>query len=170
MMEEGNKRRGRPQVYDGQMSELAKKMQDKRRADREAEADGRQRVKADAQQTADNDERQTPEEYGRTGEGTIRWGVRGNTAPKSRRLTELLKGKRKREQENILKMRTLGIILGVLILLLVAALIYEVALGHGTKKTRNERVAEQRRVERALQESEEPAKEQETKAVDEEET
>ncbi len=137
-MDGENERHGRPQVYDGQMSDLAKKMQDKRKADRET-------VKADEQQ--------------------------GKAVPKSKRLTALLEGKRQREQENILKMRTLGIILGILILLLTAALIYEVALGHGTKKTRNERIAEQQRIERRMSpESEKPVKERETNVVDEEET
>ncbi len=48
--------------------------------------------------------------------------------------------KRKREQENLMKMQALGVALAVLIVLLIGALIYEVVLGHGTKQTGQERM------------------------------
>ena len=101
MMEGKNKQSGRPQVYDGQMSDLAKRMENRR-------------------------------------------GTTGKSAPRER---SALPEMRKREQDNIMKMRGLGIVLGVLIVILIGALIYEVALGHGTVKTKNERAAEQQRVE-----------------------
>lgn len=101
MMEGKNKQSGRPQVYDGQMSDLAKRMENRR----------------------------------------------GTTGKSARRERPASPEMRKREQDNIMKMRGLGIVLGVLIVILIGALIYEVALGHGTVKTKNERAAEQQRVE-----------------------
>lgn len=59
--------------------------------------------------------------------------VRETVAPKP--------GKRRREQENESKMQTLRMILGVLIVLLLAAIFYEIILGHGTKLTGGERMA-----------------------------
>ena len=53
--------------------------------------------------------------------------------------------KRRRERENESRMRMLVGVLGILIVLLIAALIYEVLLGHGTKMTGAERMAEEAR-------------------------
>lgn len=97
MMEGENKRSGRPQVYDGQKSELARKMEDRRQV--------------------------------------------ANKSVIQERL--IPSAKRKREQDNIMKMRSLEFVLGILILILIVALVYEVGFGHGTMKTRNERMAEQ---------------------------
>lgn len=52
-------------------------------------------------------------------------------------------GKRRREQEIEQKMNVLKRILGVLVLILIAAMIYEVVLGHGTKMTGSQRMAQQ---------------------------
>lgn len=52
-------------------------------------------------------------------------------------------GKRRREQEIEQKMNGLKRILGVLVLILIAAMIYEVVLGHGTKMTGSQRMAQQ---------------------------
>lgn len=53
-------------------------------------------------------------------------------------------GMRKREQENEAKMRRLRVVLGVLIVLLIAAIFYEIVLGHGIKMTGQERMAFQK--------------------------
>ncbi len=50
---------------------------------------------------------------------------------------------RRREQENTQKIQILCVVLGVLTVMLIAALIYEVALGHGAVTTGNERMAQQ---------------------------
>lgn len=50
---------------------------------------------------------------------------------------------RRREQENAQKMKALFIVLGVLVVLLIAVMIYEIALGHGVKETGSERMARQ---------------------------
>lgn len=50
---------------------------------------------------------------------------------------------RRREQENAQKMKILVGILGVLVLLLIAAIIYEIVLGHGVRETGRERMARQ---------------------------
>ncbi len=54
--------------------------------------------------------------------------------------------KRRREQENEAKMKVLWGVLGILTVLLVIALIYEIVLGHGTKQTGAERMAEQENI------------------------
>lgn len=56
------------------------------------------------------------------------------------RLLNPAENSRRREQENAQKMRILFAILGVLVVLLIAAFIYEVALGHGIKETGGERM------------------------------
>ena len=48
---------------------------------------------------------------------------------------------RHREQKNALKMQVLIVVLGVLVVLLAAAIIYEIVLGHGIKETGQERMA-----------------------------
>lgn len=48
---------------------------------------------------------------------------------------------RRRDQENEQKMRQLRIVLGILVLLLTAAIFHEIILGHGTKMTGQERMA-----------------------------
>ena len=53
-------------------------------------------------------------------------------------------GKRRREQENEAKMRSLWSVLGVLVVLLVAAIIYEIVLGHGIRQTGSERMAQKK--------------------------
>lgn len=52
-------------------------------------------------------------------------------------------GERRRDQENTFKIQILTMLLGVLIVLLIAAVIYEVILGNGTKQTGNERMSGQ---------------------------
>ena len=59
-----------------------------------------------------------------------------------RRSAESVTGSnRRREQENALKMQVLIVALGVLTVLLVAAIVYEIVLGHGIKETGKERMA-----------------------------
>lgn len=53
---------------------------------------------------------------------------------------------RRREQENAQKMKILFVILGVLVVLLVAVMVYEIGLGHGIKETGSERIARQEQV------------------------
>lgn len=53
--------------------------------------------------------------------------------------------KRRREMEDERKMQSLKLSLGVLIVVLIATIFYEVILGHGTKMTGSERMAEQER-------------------------
>ena len=71
---------------------------------------------------------------------------------------------RRREQENGLKIQILTIILGVLIVLLVIAIIYEVILGNGTKLTGNERMAQEAQSEQIIEvgQTEAPSPEGET--------
>lgn len=59
-------------------------------------------------------------------------------------------GKRRREQENEAKIQTLRIVLGVLIVALLAAIFYEIILGHGTKLTGGERMAAQKQTKQEL--------------------
>lgn len=58
--------------------------------------------------------------------------------------------KRRREQENELKMQILAGVLVILIIVLAAAIIYEIVLGHGTKATGSERMAEKARLEQPV--------------------
>lgn len=59
-----------------------------------------------------------------------------------RRSAESVTGSnRRREQENARKMQVLIVALGVLTVLLIAAIIYEIVLGYGTKETGRERMA-----------------------------
>lgn len=63
--------------------------------------------------------------------------------------------KRYREQENDRKMKLLKRILAVLVAVLITALVYEVILGHGTKQTGAQRMAQQeQQKQQMLQESE----------------
>lgn len=47
---------------------------------------------------------------------------------------------RRREQENTQKIRILSVILGILVVILIAAMIYEIGLGHGLAETGSERM------------------------------
>lgn len=79
--------------------------------------------------------------------------------------------KRRREQENELKMQSLKMVLGVLIVVLAAAIFYEIILGHGTKMTGSERMAEQQRQKQELMmQSEEAASEAESAVIETEST
>lgn len=59
--------------------------------------------------------------------------------------TKAVPGKRRREQENEAKLRVLKGILGVLIVILIAAIIWQIVLGHGIKQTGAERIAQQQK-------------------------
>lgn len=48
---------------------------------------------------------------------------------------------RRREQENTQKIQILSVILGILVVLLIVAIIYEIILGHGLAETGNTRMA-----------------------------
>ena len=68
---------------------------------------------------------------------------RGGTEKPAAALNSEYTGKRRRIQENEAKMRTLWGTLGILTVLLIAAIIYEVVLGHGIRQTGSERMASQ---------------------------
>lgn len=70
-----------------------------------------------------------------------------DTAPKN---VGKVAAPRRREQENDLKMQSLKSILIVLVVILIAALIYEVVLGHGTRMTGSERMAEQEKAKQEM--------------------
>ena len=57
---------------------------------------------------------------------------------------QILAAKRRREQENEKKMRSLWCVFGFLCIALIAAIFYEVILGHGIKETGAERMEEQK--------------------------
>lgn len=117
---------GRPQIYNGEVSDLARKMENRRRTDRETKS-----VHTDASEEKQGEGRPAGKDIQRERKP----GQPKQAAPEKTPAS----GKRKREQENDRKMRILGGILGILIMALIAALIYEVGLGHGTRKTHNER-------------------------------
>ncbi|MDY3251103.1 MAG: polysaccharide deacetylase family protein [Candidatus Choladocola sp.] len=73
--------------------------------------------------------------------------------------------RRRRERENETKMQLLMLVLGVLTVLLVAAILYEIVLGHGTKMTGAERMAaadrQKQQTENIIVENENDTKEEE---------
>ena len=143
----GRNASGRPQIYNGEVSDLARKMENRRRTDQELKS-----VHTHVSEEKPGEDRPV----GKDVQGKKKPGQPKQAAPENASVS----GKRKREQENERKMQILGGILGILIVLLIAALIYEVGLGHGTKKTRNEQVAAQQESERrATQKAEKRAKE-----------
>lgn len=54
---------------------------------------------------------------------------------------------RRREQENWQKMKILLVILGVLVACLIAAIVYEIVLGYGTRETGGQRMAQTQELE-----------------------
>ncbi len=61
------------------------------------------------------------------------------------------KKKRKREQQAETKLRALWCVFGVLVVLLVAAIVYEIVLGNGTKETGAQRMERESRQERTVE-------------------
>lgn len=146
-MDERKKPTGRPMIYDGsQMGRMSRQRQNisetkeqenlkKEQTEREQSVRstaGQNKVKViHSAKTAENPS------------SDIKRPVRESVAPKQ--------GKRRREQENESKMQTLTLILGVLIVLLLAAIFYEIILGHGTKLTGGERMAVEKQQKQDLQ-------------------
>ncbi len=178
-MTEGSKKTpGRPQVYNGEISDLAKKMEDRRRAERAKKAVPERQESAEQKEPSERQklteqqrlsEQQEPKLKQKSAEQkepeeqpSLAKRDTEQSGPARKRVFRVVKSvvggnaesdgsqiaKRQREQDNERKIRTLCVILGVLIAALIAALIYEVGFGHGTKQTRNEQVAEQQESER----------------------
>lgn len=104
---------------------------------RNPKAEKRQRKRPDGEDERAEELRQKREAAGKNS--------RLRASEMAARETNAVPGKRRREQENEAKMRVLKGILGVLIVLLVAAIIWQIVLGHGIKQTGAERIAQQQK-------------------------
>lgn len=135
-MDDGRKKTGRPRIYgedDNYERELAHRRQIK--------------IQKQVQEEKEKQEKQLEEEQPAQ-QDSLRSRIE-RKADGIRRSAHIVTGSaRKREQENARKMQVLMIAMGVLIVLLVAAIIYEVVLGHGTKQTGAERMAQQKEIQR----------------------
>lgn len=121
-MDEPTKKNGRPQIYNGEVNERTLRARNVSQA-------GQEPAGEDPSAEIPHPEMLRPE-------------IPHPEMPRPAGSGRLNRGtKRKREQENLRKMQALGGILAVLIVLLLAAILYEVVLGHGTKETGNERMA-----------------------------
>lgn len=118
----------------GQYESSAKETDASRRRERTMEKERSQRMQKKAGQSGDLQER-------RTGSAAEDTAYRPKVA-----------GKRHREQENEAKLRMLWIAFGVLVVLLVAAIVHEIVLGHGIRETGGERM-EQKRQEKMLKDA-----------------
>ncbi|MCC8044646.1 MAG: hypothetical protein LIP12_03990, partial [Clostridiales bacterium] len=86
------------------------------------------------------------------------------TVPRER-LTEAPSGRRRRDEETEFKMRVLWILLGILVVLLIIAIVFEVILGYGSRETGSERMgaaAEQTETETLSWTESEPEQESES--------
>lgn len=118
--ENGQKRSGRPRIYEHGSGEYIQEMELRRRKQAQ--------------------ERSAGQRQGAEQPPTRRYKNNGLT--------------RRKEQENAWKMQMLFWVLGALIVLLVAVIIYEIILGHGLKQTGKERMAAKSvRVERMVNEN-----------------
>ena len=139
-MDENKKRAGRPQVYDDETSGYGRELEYRRRMKAREQERQREAEKTQVQERpreARNPQRQMMEEKLTPLRTKLEQGQEG-----IRKTAQSVTGaERHREQKNALKMQVLIVALGVLVVLLAAAIIYEIVLGHGIKETGQERMA-----------------------------
>ncbi len=130
-MDDSRKKTGKPRIY-GEDDSYERELAYRRQIKMQKEVQEERKKQSEEEPAAEKDS------------------LRGKFEKKAggiRRSAQIVTGSaRKREQENARKMQILMIVMGVLIVLLVAAMIYEVVLGHGTKQTGAERMAQQKEI------------------------
>lgn len=135
-MDEEKRPAGRPQIYTGEARQTRRGTSGKVTRTNDAGAPQKCQIHQMPQSTRQTQERRTAQ--GETPRQTQK-------AP-AKRYTHVLQEK-KPDYDNERKVRFLSGVLSVLIVILIAAIIYEIVLGNGTKKTGKERMAENGQIE-----------------------
>ncbi|MDO4321348.1 MAG: polysaccharide deacetylase [Lachnospiraceae bacterium] len=147
-MDEKRKAKSRPQIYDGESSGYGQELAYRRKIraqEQKKEAAGAPEKKAMEGEAPEK----TVEKISRGSFGDserlkpLRDKLEKGTDSIRRSAESVTGSVRRREQENALKMQALIVALGVLTVLLIAAIVYEIILGNGTRETGKERMAAQ---------------------------